>query len=860
MDHPDKIEEGRSSTAVWLLRSLLPVLLFIAALWLLRRELAGFRYHDVIAYLRALPLHRVGLAFVFTLCGYFALTFYDYLGTRYAGVQIPYPRTALTSFIGYAFSNAIGNSLLTSTPIRFRLYSAWGASAEQITKIIGFCFLTFWLGFLTLTGGVLAIHPSQVPDQIHFPGGLERLLGAVFLLVVAAYLAATLGGTKSLRIRGWDFRLPQPPFALAQILVSIVDWTLAAAVLYTLLPRTPGLTFPGFLGFFMIAQIAGFLSMVPGGLGVFETVLVLLIGSFVPQPQALGALLAYRGIYYVAPLVISVGLLIGTEIHRRREKIAKGWETASRWASAIVPNALAVSTFFAGATLLVSGAAPAGHRTLAGINSIVPLWIIEASHLFGSVAGAVLLVLARGLQRRLDGAWQMTVILLGGGTAMALLRGQNWVIAMLMLVLFVIVVAHRDRFDRRASLADARFSPGWVTAIAMVFAAATWLTFFAYKHVDYSNQLWWRFALDAHAPRSLRALTGAAAAMLVLGVSRLLRPAPPDPAYPDEEELDRAAVLSRAHPATYAWLSLLSDKHILFNADRTAFIMYRVQGRSWISMGDPVGPPPEARELCWVFRDLAERHNGWPVFYQVREDSLSSYVDLGLALVKLGEEARVFLPTFGLEGGSRKELRQTIRKLEAEGVTLEIVPEKDVPSILPEIRTVSDQWLAGKSVAEKGFSLGSFEPQYLVRTPIALVRQNGALKAFANIWRGGNDEMSVDLMRYTSDAPPSVMTWLFAKLMLIGREEGFRWFSLGMAPLAGIEQRAGAPLWNRIAGLVFRHGEHFYNFQGLRQYKQKFGPVWEPRYLASPGGLEIAQVLANLTTLISGGASSVFTR
>jgi phosphatidylglycerol lysyltransferase len=108
-------------------------------------------------------------------------------------------------------------------------------------------------------------------------------------------------------------------------------------------------------------------------------------------------------------------------------------------------------------------------------------------------------------------------------------------------------------------------------------------------------------------------------------------------------------------------------------------------------------------------------------------------------------------------------------------------------------------------------------------------------------------------MRHVSDAPAGVMDYLFIGLMLRGKAEGYRWFSLGMAPFSGLVQNPLAPLWNRLGALLFRHGEHFYNFQGLRAYKEKFDPDWSPKYLASPGGLILPQVLAQVAALVSGG-------
>jgi phosphatidylglycerol lysyltransferase len=181
--------------------------------------------------------------------------------------------------------------------------------------------------------------------------------------------------------------------------------------------------------------------------------------------------------------------------------------------------------------------------------------------------------------------------------------------------------------------------------------------------------------------------------------------------------------------------------------------------------------------------------------------------------------------------------------------------------LLPELHAVSEAWLAEKHVREKRFSLGFFQPEYLQQFPMAVVYQEGKIVAFANLWLGAEkEELSLDLMRYTPDAPPGIMEYLFLQLILWGQGEGYRWFNLGMAPFSGLEDRAFAPLWNRLGAFLFRHGEHFYNFQGLRQYKEKFSPEWTPKYLASPGGLALPRILTNVATLISGGLKGVLNK
>ena len=142
-----------------------------------------------------------------------------------------------------------------------------------------------------------------------------------------------------------------------------------------------------------------------------------------------------------------------------------------------------------------------------------------------------------------------------------------------------------------------------------------------------------------------------------------------------------------------------------------------------------------------------------------------------------------------------------------------------------------------------------------------MVRRAGHIVAFANIWGSANgDELSVDLMRQSADAPSGVMDYMFLQLILWGQQQRFHWFNLGMAPLSGLENRSLGTLWNRVGSLAYRFGENFYNFQGLRQYKEKFDPIWEPMYLASPGGLALPRILTNLAALISGGLRGVVTK
>ncbi|MER2584175.1 MAG: bifunctional lysylphosphatidylglycerol flippase/synthetase MprF [Candidatus Competibacter sp.] len=833
--------------------------LFAAALWVLHQALDEYRYQDVVTYLRHLPHSQLMMALLATALSYLVTTGYDWLALRYIRRPLPWPKVGFAALLSYAFSNSVGLSVLTSSSLRYRLYSSWGLTAVDIARIIVFTTLTLWLGILTVGGAVLALNPLDLGKIPYLP--LDgQMLGLLMLLLPVTYVLLGLLRRQPLELGSWQLPMIRPRLALPQLAVGALDWVMASMVLYALLPATAAIGFGQLLSVFLVAQIAGLLSHVPGGLGVFESLVLLLLQNDLPATDLLGALLAYRLIYYLLPLTLAAIALGLYELRHHKEGVLWLPRAIAPWVPALLPHVFALLALISGAVLLFSAATPAVGTRLAWLKNLLPLSVLETSHFASSLIGMSLLLLARGLQRRLDAAWLLAVILLGAGIAASLLKGGDYEEAIILAMLLAGLLPSRRRFYRQASLIGERFTPGWIATIVMVVLCTIWLGFFSYKYVEYSNDLWWMFSFgsEGEASRFLRAMVGALGVALFFGVAKLLRPASFEPTLPDVSELEQVRTLAAAFPRTYAHLALLGDKALLFNSARDAFLMYGVEGRTWVAMGDPVAPrEEERRELAWQFRELCERHDGWPVFYQVHSDHLGLYVELGLTLLKFGEEARVRLAEFSLDGKARKTMRNNINRLERDGYHFEVMDSAAVPDLLPRLRIISDAWLAGKNSREKRFSLGFFDETYLKNGPIAIIRQGSEVVAFANPWSGGREELSVDLMRYLPDTPNGLMDYLFIKLMLWGREQGYRWFNLGMAPLAGLQNRSFAPLWNRFGALVFGGGETFYNFRGLHQYKEKFDPEWEPRYLAVPGGLMLPRVLTDLTTLIAGGFKGV---
>ena len=531
---------------------------------------------------------------------------------------------------------------------------------------------------------------------------------------------------------------------------------------------------------------------------------------------------------------------------------------------AAAPNVAAGLTLAAGAMLLASGATPSEPVRFARLLEITPVILIEISHFVSSIFGLVLVLLAFGLRARLDAAWGATLAVLALAAPNTLLKGFNWEETAALVVLAALLVPLHPAFPRRARLSQMEITPGWLFSAFAVLVGVGLLGVWSFMNADYADQSWWRVIGEADASRAIRSSVGAAVALMAVGLWRLLAmPATPKVAGEDDPDFHRVrailAVAEQAEPA--ANLALLGDKRFVFSPSGESFLMFGVRGRSWVALGAPVGRRDEALELLWRFREMADAHGARPGLYGLGPDDLPDVVDLGFSIQKIGESAAMPLADFSLEGVKRGNLRRAWRKLGDNGVTFEVAPPEGVPPLMADLQRVSDAWLDHHAGGEKGFSLGGFIPHYVAQFPVAVVRFEEEIVAFATLWTTAHKAaFSMDLMRYAPEAPKNAMDYLFVELLLWGRGEGYAAFEFGMAPLAGLDDRPLAPILSRVGRLLYEQGEDIYNFQGVRRYKDKYDPVWQPRYLAAPHTWQLPFFLADVGLLSSGGVAGLTRR
>ncbi|WP_081871628.1 phosphatidylglycerol lysyltransferase domain-containing protein [Parvularcula oceani] len=532
-------------------------------------------------------------------------------------------------------------------------------------------------------------------------------------------------------------------------------------------------------------------------------------------------------------------------------------------AMVLAPLGFAALAFASGFVLLWTLTAPVPAERFGEAAGLLPVAAINASHFFSSLTGVLLLLVASSLRRRSRSAWLVTLVLLGIAAGLNLTRGGPWQPSALLLAVGAALFAARGAFYRKGGLGSGLSEPVWLLAAILAFAIFVWLGLIVFRATPYSDDLWWRFVLEGGAPsRFLRAAAGGAIVLTFVMSWRFLAPqAMPEAAAPPDAARLEAALADGDMGHADANLAWLQDKHLLFSESGRSFLQYGVRGRRMVVMGAPYGLWSELPQLLRDARDRADRHGMSLCFYSVGPALLPALIELGLVIQKIGEAAILPLEDFSLEGSHRQPLRQSRRRAQKEGLSFRIAPKEEVPGLLPRLEAISDDWLSRHEGEEKGFSLGRFDPDYLSRFPMALVEGADGPVAFANIWTtAGQRELSADLMRFSEGSPRGVMDYLFTELAFWGQAQGYRLLDLGMAPLSGLEEDRLAPLMSQVGAFAYSRGGRFYGFHGLRIYKEKFAPVWEPLYLAAPTRLGLPFALADVALMTSGGVRGVIGR
>jgi glycosyltransferase 2 family protein len=312
-----KARRGLAARPWWpALKRILTATFFALVLYLLVSQARAVEWGEVFAAVRRFPPQVLLAAAALAAASHTVYSCYDLLSRRYTDHRVGTPQVMTVTFISYAFNLNLG-SLVGGIAFRYRLYSRLGLDNGTITRVLGFSMLTNWLGYLLLAGLAFLLAPLQLPPDWKLGSGGLRWLGAGLLAAALAYMLLCAVSTKrSWTVRGKEFSLPSMPLSLAQLGLSSLNWLLMGGVVFILLQQK--IAYPAVLSVLLVAAVAGVITHVPAGLGVLEAVFVALLSHQLPRNELLAALLAYRLLYYLAPLAVATLAYLGVEARAKK--------------------------------------------------------------------------------------------------------------------------------------------------------------------------------------------------------------------------------------------------------------------------------------------------------------------------------------------------------------------------------------------------------------------------------------------------------------------------------------------------------------------------------------------------------------
>jgi phosphatidylglycerol lysyltransferase len=523
---------------------------------------------------------------------------------------------------------------------------------------------------------------------------------------------------------------------------------------------------------------------------------------------------------------------------------------------------------------VLSGVTPAEAYRFRLVTSWTPVLLVRSGHLASALAGFALLLLAVNLARRKRAAWLLTEAVLAISVASHFLKGLDFEEATGAAALGAFLLSQRHHFQAQSDPPSVRQGL-WVMLGALVFTLLYGVSGFYLldHHFSVNFGLWAALRQTVVMFTQLydpglepvtrfgrwfaTSIYGVSVASGGLGLFLLVRPVllrrPPT-----AQERERARRIVETHGCTsLARLAVMDDKSLFFTPGGSV-VAFVVKNRVALALGDPIGPAQDAAAAITGFVRHCARNDWRAAFYQTLPDRLEDYRAAGLEALCIGHEAIVDLEAFSLEGRAMKPLRGAVNRLQRAGARAVVLEPPLDDRLLGELREVSDEWLASVHGTEKRFSLGWFDEKYLRPSPVMTVfTPAGGIRAFANlVTEYQRNELTVDLMRYRSDVESGTMDFLFIELFRWARERGYGTFNLGLSALALVGRHPDSPAVERALNFIFEHVNHFYSFKGVHDFKEKFGPRWEPRYLVHPGARSLPAVA--LALILADSGTSVF--
>lgn len=834
-----------------------PIVLLLFVFYQGKKELAGLSIKESIAAINQIPQGGFYLAVAVGLIAVSTMFFYDYILIRALKLKVSVWKIFRVSWIANSFNGVLGFRGLAGASLRAVLFREHTKDSPQLIRSIAWMAPSLMSG-LSLLSLLVIVDVFPARSILHSEKWLWIPVVGVFAFLPAYILFSKFKGreTNSAKV------------TTMYTLVSFIEWFSAGITSYVIIHLTGiDVPFPAAIGTFVLAAVAGLISLVPGGLGSFDLVYIIGITSYgIDKGTVLSALLLYRLCYYLIPFGIGLimaafemaGVVMKNIEENRvvRQTMEAGgvlWTFQRSILSKLGYWSLSVLIFFGGVLTILYMVMPIDEDLDLFIRSFSPGWFTVLSDAITLGCGIALILSARGIYRRTKRAYNMSIQALAGAAFFSVAASFTFNLAVVLVLIGIVLFLLRNKFNRQRSVMTIPSLIGYLLLLilleyvyynlAIIF---TWLAEDPELESELTDvvfmpvqQINWMVAISA-----LFVIVFFAFSLLLF--ERKQHGIPGEPS--DDGKLE--AFLEKHGGHVLSHLGYLGDKQFYFSKDGKTLLQFARVGKRLIVLGDPSGEPESFPGILEDFLEDADRLGYIVVFYQIENDYMYLYHDLGYRFFKLGEEAIIDLSSFTISGKKRAGLRALKNRFDREGYTFELVTPPFDDEWFRELKQVSDAFIGKRK--EKGYSLGYFDRHYLEKAPIAILRDSaGKMMAFMSlmpVYREGY--LSVDLMRYYPDSPSGIMDAMFIHLFEWAKEKGYRFFNMGMAPLSNVGQSQEAFFSERVAAAIFNNVNYTYSFSGLRRFKDKYSPKWEGKYLAYRKNRSLPGTMLLVTRLI----------
>lgn len=824
------------------------ITIFIIALLFLEKQLKEYNFNEILNHIDSIDIKIVLFSLFLVILNHLILTLYDFLAFKHFKIKLEHRNIFITSFISFVFGNNIGFSGFSSSAIRMRMYSYWKIPLSNILEIIIFSLISFWVGLIATVGIIFSFFPQKGIEALET--SKLQLIGWGFLSISIIYLFISYYYKLSFSIKGKRFYFPSFKIAFFQILISMIDWIIVGASFYILLPNFSEINFIKFLFIFMLALLSGLMSNIPGGLGVFETVLLSGLSEYHSTNILLGTIFLFRLLFYIIPLIFATVFYTLFELIHIKELMKEIIKFIKELSTNLIHSFISILFFICGFFIFYDN----NDNIFYKLNLKIPEYLLYLSYYIERITGLFMILVSLGLRKRLVNAYKFQIFIVLLGTIFSSINGINSEKLIIYFILLITLLKSKEYFYIKAMSNKKFYFEMWISIFLLSLISTTWIVVFSNKNLYHNQLIHWYLNINFQLPGYLKFLFFISILGLFFSLLKVTTISKYSISNPPKEQLEKVMEILKYSNNPYSNLALLGDKYFYFNEDNDTFIMYSIIGRYWISYSDPVGNETKYEKVINEFFEFSNKCGGKPIFYQINSKNFQLYLDLGMNLIKIGEEAEIELKNFSLEGKKRAKLRYIKNKFDKNGFIFEIIDKDNVFTIIDDLKIISDKWLSNKNVGEKKFSLGYFNEEYLKNFSIAIVKKNNKIIAFANIFKlESKKSICIDMMRYIPNEIDHVMEYLFINLIIWSKENYYQSYNLGMAPLSGIQYNKYTSIWNKVGYLLFNYGESIYNFKGIKSFKNQFNPNWEPKYIALQNYHELPQIMFSTSTLISGG-------